>query len=120
MPRRGVLCELAVTVLEPPSKDGRVVGVEKALRSPSAEAASIAANQPWTLGDALRQVTARRWNSLAAFTPVSSLLASLPAFSGQPAEMFDPEKAYLLVGGIGSLGVHMALWMYEVSDFESL
>ncbi|KIJ24446.1 hypothetical protein M422DRAFT_274753 [Sphaerobolus stellatus SS14] len=27
--------------------------------------------------------------------------------------LFDPERAYLLVGGIGGLGIRIALWMYE-------
>jgi len=29
--------------------------------------------------------------------------------------LFDPEKWYLLIGGCGDLGVHLALWMYQVS-----
>lgn len=28
--------------------------------------------------------------------------------------LFDPRKTYVLVGGIGGMGVQMALWMYEV------
>jgi hypothetical protein len=28
--------------------------------------------------------------------------------------LFDNKKAYLLIGGIGSLGIHIALWMYKV------
>lgn len=28
--------------------------------------------------------------------------------------LFDASRAYLLVGGVGSLGVHIALWMYQV------
>ncbi|KAL0569047.1 Mycolipanoate synthase [Marasmius crinis-equi] len=27
--------------------------------------------------------------------------------------LLDPRKVYLLIGGIGSLGLHIALWMYE-------
>ena len=29
--------------------------------------------------------------------------------------LFDPEKSYILIGGCGDLGVHLALWMYQVS-----
>lgn len=32
------------------------------------------------------------------------------------APLFSPSKAYLLVGGMSDLGVHLALWMYQVSD----
>ena len=34
--------------------------------------------------------------------------------------LFSPSKAYLLVGGMSDLGVHFALWMYQVSDFITL
>ncbi|KAJ7343998.1 beta-ketoacyl synthase [Mycena albidolilacea] len=27
-------------------------------------------------------------------------------------KLFDPERVYLLVGGIGSLGIHLSLWLY--------
>ena len=30
------------------------------------------------------------------------------------SKLFDDTKAYLLVGGIGSLGIHIALWMCQV------
>jgi hypothetical protein len=32
---------------------------------------------------------------------------------------FDPSKSYLLIGGIGSLGMRLALWMYTASHLTS-
>lgn len=40
-----------------------------------------------------------------------------------PTLRFDEDKIYLLLGGIGSLGVRIALWMYEVCrtiNYQSL
>jgi len=34
--------------------------------------------------------------------------------------LFNPSKAYLLIGGMSDLGVHFALWMYQVSGFLAL
>ena len=34
--------------------------------------------------------------------------------------LFNSSALYVLVGGIGSLGLHIALWMYEVSGLASL
>lgn len=36
------------------------------------------------------------------------------------APLFNSSKAYLLVGGMSDLGVHLALWMYQVSDLLAL
>ena len=33
---------------------------------------------------------------------------------GGVADLFNEKKSYLLIGGIGSLGLQIALWMYEV------
>jgi hypothetical protein len=34
--------------------------------------------------------------------------------------LFDPERVYLLVGGIGSLGIHLSLWLYTVCGFVKI
>jgi Methyltransferase domain len=34
------------------------------------------------------------------------------------ATLFDSNKAYLLVGGLGGLGIRVALWMYEVRTVQ--
>ncbi|KAH9933653.1 ketoacyl-synt-domain-containing protein [Epithele typhae] len=75
--------------------------------------ASIIANDPWTLGDAVRSSVDHECKSSQPFSPPASLLEGLPTTAARSPDLFDPEKAYILVGGIGSLGFHMALWMYE-------
>jgi len=35
--------------------------------------------------------------------------------SSRSTALFHPEKSYILIGGCGDLGVHLALWMYQVS-----
>ena len=35
--------------------------------------------------------------------------------SSQSTTLFNPKKSYILIGGCGDLGVHLALWMYQVS-----
>ena len=46
-----------------------------------------------------------------------SLRTSSPKVSepSQSMALFDPEKSYILIGGCTDLGVHLALWMYQVS-----
>lgn len=34
--------------------------------------------------------------------------------------LFDPTKAYILIGGIGGVGIRIALWMYQVRLFKSI
>ena len=38
-----------------------------------------------------------------------------PSESPQSTTLFDPKKSYILIGGCGDLGVHLALWMYQVN-----
>ena len=38
----------------------------------------------------------------------------------RPQHLFDPNRTYILLGGIGSLGPHVTLWMYNVSAFPDL
>ena len=82
--------------------------------SPEEGLASIIRNRPWDLGDALRCVIG--WNNELAdtYSHPSAILEIYPQVVSGAADLFDPEKAYLLVGGIGRLGSHMALWMYKV------
>ncbi|KAH8835100.1 polyketide synthase [Flagelloscypha sp. PMI_526] len=42
--------------------------------------------------------------------PVTQIPSSVQVAS---TALFDPEKVYILIGGIGSLGIHCALWMYQ-------
>ena len=75
---------------------------------------SIAVSAPAELGEALKHAATYRINSSPAYVPITSLLPDLSYLTIRAPSLFDPEKAYLLIGGIGSLGMHMALWMYEV------
>jgi len=73
---------------------------------------------PWLVGDTLR----------AAIGLISLIDPAALAYSRRPEDyldmsqiavknvLFDSNKTYFLVGGIGSIGLHIALWMYEVSD----
>ena len=47
---------------------------------------------------------------------ISRFMIPLPPDS-KAAPLFNSSKAYLLVGGMSDLGVHLALWMYRVSRF---
>ena len=77
--------------------------------------ASIMATRPWRVGDALRCVTnARQYEPIVDYLSPASIFKDLPHNSSKEPPLFDAEKSYLLVGGIGRLGLHVALWMYEV------
>jgi hypothetical protein len=39
-----------------------------------------------------------------------------PSYSISNPVQFDPTRVYLLLGGIGSFGINLAIWMYTVSD----
>lgn len=73
---------------------------------------------PWGLGDAIRvamQFLQTHRGALLTYSPPSQLLPTTPGVVPVQTQLFDPKKSYLLIGGIGSLGLHIALWMYEVS-----
>ena len=76
----------------------------------------IAASEPWNVGYALKRAAAYKGKPSATYCSPTSLLPELPVSVSRSQDLFDPENAYLLVGGIGSLGLHMALWMYEVGS----
>lgn len=46
-------------------------------------------------------------------------LPSLGTLVPYRGTLFRPDRTYLLVGGIGGLGIQIAAWMYEVSDSTS-
>jgi len=81
---------------------------------------SISLN-PWLVGDTLR--------AASGVIPLPMDSATL-TYSRKPADhldlsqvkvkdaLFDSTKAYLLIGGLGSIGPRVAFWMYEVNDFR--
>ncbi|KAH7906790.1 hypothetical protein BJ138DRAFT_1071251 [Hygrophoropsis aurantiaca] len=67
-------------------------------------------SDPWIIGDVLQAVVAKLKGNRRLVTQSSQAhIPERPSCS----TLFDPEKVYLLVGGIGSLGIHLCLWMYE-------
>lgn len=58
--------------------------------------------------------------TLKAAAPKSYLDAIQVSGLDASQSLFDPGKTYLLIGGIGSLGVHVALWMYQVRCLSSV
>ena len=84
---------------------------------PEQGVASIMATDPWAVGDALRAALSyhnRRCYTPIPYTSPCHLLPELKPAVSLSTNLFDSNKAYLLVGGIGSLGLFIALWMYEV------
>ena len=82
----------------------------------------IIANEPWVVGDALR--ASLKYHNTRATPPIpiirpSQLLPSESSSASLSVSLFDAQKSYLLIGGIGSLGLYMALWMYKVLGFIS-
>jgi hypothetical protein len=54
---------------------------------------------------------------LAALLAVRSKVPEAPAAPAPP--LFSADKSYILTGGVGSLGPHVALWMYQVRSLSS-
>ncbi|KAI0737725.1 KR domain-containing protein [Daedaleopsis nitida] len=72
------------------------------------------ASDPWALGDALQNAIHHvRSHSAISYTPLSDLLQGISSSAASSNNLFDASKSYLLIGGLGSLGLHVALWMYE-------
>lgn len=81
--------------------------------------ASILEKDPCSIGDALDSVLPFL-NSVMYETPLASVHAQAPKPDLIPRSVphrafCDANKTYLILGGIGSIGVHLALFLYEVS-----
>jgi hypothetical protein len=76
--------------------------------------------KPWLVGRALRASVVQDGITevvRVAVHPPLHFVKDAPVPGQQilsVVHLFDPRKAYLLIGGIGSLGVDVACWMYEV------
>ncbi|CCL98280.1 uncharacterized protein FIBRA_00274 [Fibroporia radiculosa] len=81
----------------------------------SAGIAGLVDTDPWLVADALRCGISGTTLINESFCSPSEFLSEVPTCISVPLthDVFNPEKAYLLVGGIGSLGLRVALWMYE-------
>ncbi|KAF8530083.1 putative polyketide synthase [Hysterangium stoloniferum] len=82
--------------------------------------AGLAANldkSPCHIGDTLDFIVSRvgvQWPQSSTSTLISDI--SLPdtgTLVPSSASLFDFSKAYLLIGGIGGVGIRVALWMYQ-------
>ena len=75
--------------------------------------------RPWRVGYFVRMALRLFESMVVNLNP--SVPCSLHASPQKPSEtsrsttLFDPKKSYILIGGCGDLGVHLALWMYQVS-----
>ena len=80
--------------------------------------AQLSARDPCTVGDAVRSALSYHSKSTqpssVAYCPPAQLLDGALTTASLSPNLFNAHKSYLLVGGIGSLGLHIALWMYEV------
>lgn len=72
---------------------------------------------PWLVGNALKthlpSACSRITVNSRSFTPEQQLPSD---FEVSPSIAFKHDKFYLIVGGIGSLGLQIAIWMYRVRD----
>ncbi|KAI0068531.1 hypothetical protein BV25DRAFT_1817381 [Artomyces pyxidatus] len=74
----------------------------------------ILEHDPWLIGDAMRLAVnaggleiSVPFRSPVDFVSIKSLRVDVQA-------IFSPDKCYLLIGGIGTLGLQIALWMYQM------
>jgi thioester reductase-like protein/2-polyprenyl-3-methyl-5-hydroxy-6-metoxy-1,4-benzoquinol methylase len=74
---------------------------------------------PWALGDAL-EAGLKATQNLLGSVPTPSVVDTAAFVKDKEGTMVpirsslcDPKKAYILVGGIGGLGVHVALYLYQ-------
>ncbi|KAI0737718.1 hypothetical protein C8Q80DRAFT_1222755 [Daedaleopsis nitida] len=101
------------------TQDSDVVKVLKSLLAPHGRTflwnySDGLANEPWALGDALQNAIHHvRSHPAIKYTPLSDLLQGISSSAASSNNLFDTSKSYLLIGGLGSLGLHVALWMYE-------
>ncbi|KAF8154856.1 hypothetical protein B0H34DRAFT_540683 [Crassisporium funariophilum] len=75
---------------------------------------------PCSVGDALRYAMEVMETHLASVRLPTSMLPSPMCHlqhqeknSGTPRALFDTRKTYLILGGIGTIGAHLALFMYQ-------
>lgn len=93
-----------------------------AWNDPEEGVAGIIAKQPWIVGDALRaslEYHRSRGTPFASLSRPSQFLPLEVSTASSSVNLFDSHKSYLLVGGIGSLGLYMTLWMYKVLSLIS-
>ena len=81
---------------------------------------SLLTADPWVVGQALSASTDAAVVPGAYVEPLELSGVNPPEAIEYRAPLFDSKKSYILVGGIGSLGVDIAYWMYKVSIVDTL
>ncbi|KAI0060607.1 polyketide synthase [Artomyces pyxidatus] len=75
---------------------------------------SILAEDPWLVGDVLRLgLNTESMDVLIPFRHPLDIVDAVPEMV-DVVELFSHEKIYLLVGGVGTLGIQIAWWMYRM------
>jgi hypothetical protein len=81
------------------------------------DALNVVTNEPRIVGDVLQ-------NHLSGIIPPLPLVSSSsrapedvipPEFEYSPAVIFLHDSFYLIIGGVGSLGLQLAIWLYKVA-----
>ncbi|KAH9934268.1 putative polyketide synthase [Fomitopsis serialis] len=81
---------------------------------PSTGVAQTLDEDPWAVGDALKLALSDPADFSEVFAPPIELLGIAPPVEVPSLlSIFDQDKSYILVGGIGGLGLHIASWMYK-------
>ncbi|EPQ57833.1 polyketide synthase [Gloeophyllum trabeum ATCC 11539] len=71
-------------------------------------------SDPWAVGDAIKLALAKYPHAKTSFkAPVKMIRGALPKEVPLDIAILSQDKTYLLIGGIGSLGLEIALWMYS-------
>lgn len=79
--------------------------------------ARVLVEDPWSIGDALKLALSDLDSPKESFAPPIKLLSiPLPGEVPSGDTIFDSRKAYILVGGLGGLGLPVAHWMYKVRE----
>ncbi|KAG2142363.1 hypothetical protein DEU56DRAFT_979550 [Suillus clintonianus] len=86
-----------------------------AWKHPTKGLQSLLACDPWLIGHAIRLGSSVVGNALRI--PMCNISELVTVMPGDPVHvkkhLFSDKKAYLLVGGLGSLGLQIAQWMYK-------
>ncbi|GJJ15309.1 Type I Iterative PKS [Clathrus columnatus] len=63
--------------------------------------------------EAALQVLPKDFASSSLSTHVDDIISHTPASVPQRMQLFDSTKVYVLIGGVGGIGIRMTPWMYE-------
>ncbi|KIJ38996.1 hypothetical protein M422DRAFT_258148, partial [Sphaerobolus stellatus SS14] len=96
---------------------GMPQGILHFWNSDSQRLSDVLKRDPWIVAHALEVALQVLPADFVSHVKAVSIEDAAPVPSGTPVSdegpLFDPRKTYLLIGGIGGMGVQMARWMYE-------